>query len=129
MKKLFLITASIVTYASAHVVEIKSEMDLQHVLESNKPIVIDIYKTDCPPCKRLAPVLDTISREYANKIAFIKISISTPFWSVFTETRSIFKVPTLIFWYQGQELLPRSKGVGDRQLRKLLDQFLNLAGR
>ncbi len=37
-----------------------------------KPCVIDFYTTWCGPCKRLAPIMEELSNQYAGKVNFYK---------------------------------------------------------
>ena len=53
-----------------------SVFDYVHEKEWNykgqKPCVIDFYTTWCGPCKRLAPIMDELSEQYAGKVQFFK---------------------------------------------------------
>jgi thioredoxin 1 len=45
------------------------------VLASKKPVVVDFFATWCGPCKRLAPVIDELSKSYAGKATFVRIDV------------------------------------------------------
>lgn len=45
------------------------------VLKSDKPCVIDFYTTWCGPCKKIAPIMDTLSNEYEGKVLFYKVDV------------------------------------------------------
>ena len=34
----------------------------------DKPAIIDMYATWCPPCKKLSPILEEIQKEYGDKL-------------------------------------------------------------
>ena len=41
---------------------------------NQRPCVIDFYTTWCGPCKRLAPIMDSLSIVYKGKIDFYKVN-------------------------------------------------------
>ena len=44
-------------------------------LKSSIPVVVDFNATWCGPCKRLAPVLEELAKEYDGRIAFYSIDV------------------------------------------------------
>ena len=45
----------------------------EKVLEADKPVVVDFYSTQCPPCEALAAKFEPLSELYGEHIRFIKI--------------------------------------------------------
>ena len=45
------------------------------LLKGDKPVVCDFFATWCGPCKMLAPVMEEVSKEYAEKAVFVKVDI------------------------------------------------------
>lgn len=43
--------------------------------KGDKPAVIDFYATWCGPCKKLSPILDELSSEYAGNVLFYKVDV------------------------------------------------------
>ena len=43
------------------------------LLKGDKPVVCDFFATWCGPCKMLAPVMEEVSKEYADKAIFVKV--------------------------------------------------------
>lgn len=92
--------------ASAQIIHLTKEEFLQKVsnYEQNpatwkylgdKPCIIDFYATWCGPCKRLAPILEEISKEYQGKIYVYKIDIDKE--KELAKTWGIRSVPTMFF--------------------------------
>ena len=41
----------------------------------DKPAIIDLYATWCPPCKKLSPILEEIQKQYGKKIQIYKVDV------------------------------------------------------
>ena len=44
------------------------------VINADKLTVVDFFATWCGPCRKLSPLLDEISGEFAGKVKFVKIN-------------------------------------------------------
>lgn len=61
----------------------------------DKPAIIDLFATWCPPCKKLSPILEEIQKQYGNKIQIYKVDVDKE-----PELAQLFKassIPLMIF--------------------------------
>lgn len=94
----------------------------QIVLRSSKPVLVDFWATWCPPCKRLAPIIDDLAAEYQGRVLIAKMdhdeNPATP------PKYEIKGLPTMVFFKDGQ---PVDRLVGlktKEQIAAVLDSLL-----
>ena len=70
------------------------------VLRNSKPVIVDYWAEWCGPCRQVAPVLEEIANEYADKIDVVKLNIDeNP--KVSTRYR-IMAIPTMSVFQNGE---------------------------
>lgn len=79
----------------------KSDANLEMMSKSCKVVLIDLFSTWCMPCKALAPVLDELEKEYAEKVKFFKVDI-TDGPPQFVVDMAIRAVPAILFYKDGK---------------------------
>ena len=72
----------------------------QRVEQSSMPVLLDFYSPTCGPCRMIAPVLETLAKEYAGRLLVFKLDTSS---QQMTASRfQIRGVPTLMFFKDGK---------------------------
>ncbi|MEG1615743.1 MAG: thioredoxin [Bacteroidales bacterium] len=61
----------------------------------DKPAIIDFYASWCGPCKKIAPILEELAKEYAGQIYIYKINTEKE--PELAKAFGIQSIPTLIF--------------------------------
>jgi thioredoxin 1 len=82
-------------------VEINSENFSKEVLGSEKVVLVDFWAPWCVPCKVIAPTVEKIAEEHADKVKVTKANVDDD-PSLATEL-SIFNIPTIVFFKKGVE--------------------------
>lgn len=92
------------------------------VLQGDKVTIVDFWATWCSPCRLIAPVLDEIARDHADKLDIYKLDIDAN--PEITASKGITSVPTLHV-YQGGELVKVLTGAQAKpKLLRELEPFL-----
>jgi len=47
----------------------------EEVIQSNLPVLVDYWAEWCGPCKMIAPILDSLTADYAGKLKITKLNI------------------------------------------------------
>ena len=88
-----------------------------------KLVILDFWAEWCGPCKALAPVLEKVAGEYADKgVVLAKINVDEEqFIAAQFQVRSI---PTVYAMFQGQPVADLTNARSESQLKGILDQLL-----
>ena len=61
----------------------------------DKPAIIDLYATWCPPCKKLAPILEQVQKEYGEKIQIYKVDVDKE--KSISQLFNVKSIPVMVF--------------------------------
>ena len=92
--------------------QVINDANFAEVLASSKPVVIDVWATWCGPCRVLAPTVEEVAEEMADKAIVAKCNVDD--CEDISIKYGIRNIPTLLFIKNG-EVVDRTVGVVNKQ--------------
>ncbi|MBU4445727.1 thioredoxin [bacterium] len=72
----------------------------QEVLKSDVPVLVDFWAAWCMPCKKIAPIIEELSKEYDGKMKFGKLNVENS--QSVSRQYGIRSIPTLLIFKDGE---------------------------
>ena len=99
-----------------------NQANLEEVLASGKPVVIDFWAEWCGPCRKIAPIVDELATEYGDKVVIGKCDVQEN--DDIAVKYSVRNIPTLLFLKNG-ELVDKQVGACSKEaLKAKIDKLL-----
>ncbi|HZH07748.1 MAG TPA: thioredoxin TrxA [Lautropia sp.] len=92
------------------------------VLKAEAPVLVDYWAEWCGPCKMIAPILDEVSRDYADKLNVAKVNVDEN--QEIASKYGIRGIPTLMLFRNGAVVATKVGALSKSQLTAFLDSNL-----
>ncbi|MCB1196110.1 thioredoxin [bacterium] len=100
----------------SNVLEITKDNFQTEVLGSTIPVLVDFAAEWCGPCKRLAPIIEELAKEFSDSVKVAHVDIDS--YPDIATKYSVMSVPTLILYKNGA---PVNKSIGLISKSDLID--------
>jgi thioredoxin 1 len=107
----------------ANTVDVTDDSFSADVLNSGKTVLVDFWASWCGPCKMVAPVLDEIAGEHAEKLTVAKLDIDANPGTA--RDYQVMSIPTMIVFQDGK---PVKQIVGAKPKAALLNDLADYIG-
>jgi thioredoxin 1 len=107
---------------SERIVHVPDQTFESEVLKAEQPVLVDYWAEWCGPCRMIAPILDEIAGEYAERVKVCKLNVdenqATP------PKYGIRGIPTLMLFRNGNVEATKVGALSKSQLAAFLDSNL-----
>ena len=92
------------------------------VLKAEAPVLVDYWAEWCGPCKMIAPILDEVSRDYAEKLNVAKVNVDEN--QEIASKYGIRGIPTLMLFRNGAVVATKVGALSKSQLTAFIDSHI-----
>lgn len=83
----------------ADLVDIDDENFMAEIMDSKLPVLVDCWATWCGPCKMLAPELEALAEEQADRLKVVKMDVDAN--PGLSQLLGVSMMPTMVLFVDG----------------------------
>lgn len=90
------------------------------VIDSKEAVLVDFWAEWCGPCKKIAPVVEEIAKEYEGKIKVAKVNVDEG--KATASKFGIMSIPTLLFFKNGKIVKQVVGVVAKSEIKSMIEE-------
>lgn len=110
------------TTTEDHNIKTISLADFKTMITTDQPVLVDFHTVWCAPCKKMAPVIDEIETDYAEKAVVKRIDVDKS--KELAEAYDISGVPVFILFVNGEEKWKHNGMISKEELTAEIDKYI-----
>ena len=79
-----------------------TDADFDAQVDAPVPVLVDLWAPWCPPCRIVAPVLESLARKHARRLKLVKVNVDQA--PATARRYNAMSIPTLVLLDRGREL-------------------------
>ncbi len=95
-----------------------TDQTFEDAISGETPVLVDFWAEWCGPCRMVAPVLDEIGSEYAEKITIAKLNVDENPQTA--ASYDVMSIPTMIVFQEG---IAKKRIVGARPKANMVSEL------
>jgi thioredoxin 1 len=99
-----------------------SELEFNKLLQSKDVVLVDFHAPWCAPCKKMAPIIEELRKDYSGKAAIEKIDVQAN--KTLQNVYKVESIPGLILFKNGKEVWKYTGVISYVDLSKKINQYL-----
>ncbi len=102
-----------------------TDSNVEEIIASGKPVVVDFWATWCGPCVALGPTIEKLAQEYEGRVVIGKYNTEDE--NDFATANRIMSIPTVLFFKDGKKTAIRLTGLQPEEVvRQKVEELLAL---
>lgn len=97
--------------------------NLQELIDSGKPIVVDFWAEWCGPCRAITPIIEELASEYEGRVCIGKCDVSDN--DALASKFTVHHIPTILFLKNGEVVDKHVGSCSKAQLEEKINKILN----